>query len=201
MVLQQLAAGNERFRTGELTVRDHSTAVLQAVEGQFPKAYVLSCIDSRVPVEDVLDQGIGDLFVGRVAGNFVDVDQLGSMEYAVKSGSKVIMVLGHESCGAVKSTIDDVKFGNITEMLTKIKPAVAITNKTFTGEKSTKNKQYVHDVTINNVKNTIEEIRKRSPYIKEKEDKGEIKIVGAYYSLKDAKIERVNYQVDGLSEN
>ena len=201
MVLQQLAAGNERFRTGALTARDHSTAVLQAVDGQYPKAYVLSCIDSRVPVEDVLDQGIGDLFVGRVAGNFVDVDQLGSMEYAVKSGSKVIMVLGHESCGAIKSTIDDVKLGNITEMLTKIKPAVAMTNKTFTGEKSTKNKQYVHDVAINNVKNTIEEIRKRSPYIKEKEDKGEIKIVGAYYSLKDAKIERINYQVDGLSEN
>ena len=201
MVLQQLAAGNERFRTGALTARDHSAAVLQAVEGQYPKAFVLSCIDSRVPVEDVLDQGIGDLFVGRVAGNFVDVDQLGSMEYAVKSGSKVIMVLGHESCGAVKSTIDDVKLGNITEMLTKIKPAVAMTNKTFTGEKSSKNKQYVHDVAVNNVKNTIEEIRKRSPYIKEKEDKGEIKIVGAYYSLKDAKIERVNYQVDGLSEN
>jgi len=170
MVLQQLAAGNERFRTGEITARDHSTAVLQAVDGQYPKAYVLSCIDSRVPVEDVLDQGIGDLFVGRVAGNFVDVDQLGSMEYAVKSGSKVIMVLGHESCGAVKSTIDDVKLGNITEMLSKIKPAVAMTNKTFTGEKSSKNKQYVHDVAINNVKNTIEEIRKRSPYIKEKED-------------------------------
>lgn len=200
-VIQQLAAGNERFRTGAITARDHSGAILQAVDGQFPKAYVLSCIDSRVPVEDVFDQGIGDLFVGRVAGNFVDVDQLGSMEYAVKSGSKVIMVLGHENCGAIKSAIDDVKLGNITEMLAKIKPAVARTNQTFQGEKSTKNKQYVHDVATNNVKYTIDQIRKRSAYIKEKEDKGEIKIVGAYYSLKDAKIERINYEVDGLREN
>ena len=200
-VIQQLAAGNERFRTGVVTARDHSKAVLQAVDGQYPKAFVLSCIDSRVPVEDVLDQGIGDLFVGRVAGNFVDVDQLGSMEYAIKSGSKVIMVLGHENCGAIKSTIDDVKLGNITEMLAKIKPAIALTDKSFQGEKSTKNKQYVHDVAVNNVKYTIDEIRKRSPYIKEKEDKGEIKVVGAYYSLKDAKIERINYEVDGLKEN
>ena len=152
-------------------------------------------------MEDVLDQGIGDLFVGRVAGNFVDVDQLGSMEYAIKSGSKVIMVLGHENCGAIKSTIDDVKLGNITEMLAKIKPAITLTDKSFQGEKSTKNKQYVHDVAVNNVKYTIDEIRRRSPYIKEKEDKGEIKVVGAYYSLKDAKIERINYEVDGLKEN
>lgn len=201
MVIEQLAAGNERFRTGNITAREHSEAIRQAVEGQYPKAYVLSCIDSRVPVEDVLDQGIGDLFVGRVAGNFVNVDQLGSMEYAAKSGVKVIMVLGHENCGAIKSTIDDVKLGNITEMLTKIKPAVTMTNEVFQGEKSTKNKQYVHDVATNNVKNTIEEIRKRSAYLKEKEDKGEIKIIGAYYSLKDAKIERINYEVDGLKIN
>lgn len=200
-ILKTLAAGNERFRTGEITARDHSKAVIQAVYGQYPKAYVLSCIDSRVPVEDVLDQGIGDLFVGRVAGNIVNSDQLGSMEYAVKSGSKVIMILGHENCGAVKSSIDDVKLGNITELLAKIKPAIGLTDKTFSGDKSTKNSQYVHDVTVNNVKNTIDEIRKRSPYIAEKEKKGEIKIVGAYYSLKDTKIERINYVVDGLKEN
>lgn len=201
MVLEQLAAGNERFRTGEITARDHSKAVIQAVYGQYPKAYVLSCIDSRVPVEDVLDQGIGDLFVGRVAGNVINSDQLGSMEYAVKSGSKVIMVLGHENCGAVKSSIDDVKLGNITELLAKIKPAIGITNKSFAGDKSTKNSQYVHDVSINNIKNAMDEIRKRSSYIAEKEKKGEIKIVGAYYSLKDTKIERINYEVDGLKVN
>lgn len=201
MVIEQLAAGNERFRTGDITARDHSTAIVQALDGQYPKAYILSCIDSRVPVEDVLDQGIGDLFVGRVAGNFVDTDQLGSMEYAAKSGSKVIMVLGHENCGAIKSTIDDVKLGNITDMLAKIKPAVARTNETFEGEKSTKNKKYVHDVTVNNVLHTIDEIRRRSPYIKEKEDKGELKIIGAYYSLTDAKMERLNYEVHGLKEN
>lgn len=201
MVIEQLAAGNERFRTGDITARDHSTAIVQALDGQYPKAYILSCIDSRVPVEDVLDQGIGDLFVGRVAGNIINADQLGSMEYAAKSGSKVIMVLGHENCGAVKSSIDDVKLGNITELLTKIKPAVALTNETFQGEKSTKNKQYVHDVAVNNVKNSIDEIRKRSAYLKEKEDKGEIKIIGAYYSLTDAKMERINYEVHGLKEN
>lgn len=200
MVIEELADGNTRFRNGEITARDHSKAVIQAVYGQHPKAYVLSCIDSRVPVEDVLDQGIGDLFVGRVAGNIINTDQLASMEYAVKSGSKVIMVLGHENCGAVKSSIDDVKMGNITELLAKIKPAVARTNESFTGEKSSKNSQYVHDVTINNIKMSVDEIRKRSPYIAEKEKKGEIKVIATYYSLKDTKVERLNYRAHGLSE-
>lgn len=192
MVIAELEEGNERFKNGNYTARDHSKAITQAVDGQYPKAYVLSCIDSRVPVEDVFDQGIGDLFVGRVAGNFVNTDQLGSMEYAAKvAGAKVIMVMGHQNCGAVKGAIDDVKLGNLTELLTKIKPSVTITNETFKGEKSSKNKEYVHDVSVNNVKNTIAEIRKKSPVLKEMEDKGEIKIVGAFYSLQDGKMEYI----------
>lgn len=191
-VIKELEEGNERFKNGNYTARDHSKAITQAVDGQYPKAYVLSCIDSRVPVEDVFDQGIGDLFVGRVAGNFVNTDQLGSMEYAAKvAGAKVIMVMGHQNCGAVKGAIDDVKLGNLTELLTKIKPAVSITNEAFKGEKSSKNKEYVHDVSVNNVKNTIAEIRKKSPVLKELEDKGEIKIVGAFYSLQDGKMEYI----------
>lgn len=190
MVIEELEAGNERFKNGDYTARDHSKAITQAIEGQYPKAYILSCIDSRVPVEDVFDQGIGDLFVGRVAGNFVNTDQLGSMEYAAKvAGAKVIMVLGHQNCGAIKGVIDDVKLGNLTELLAKIKPAVAMTE--FHGEKSSKNKEFVREVSLNNVKYTIEQIRKRSSVLKEMEDKGEIKIVGAFYSLKDGHMEYI----------
>ena len=114
-VIKSLKEGNERFVNNDLTARDHSAQVRKSATGQFPKAVVLSCLDSRVPVEDVFDGGIGDIFVGRVAGNFVNEDLLGSMEFGCKvAGAKVILVLGHEHCGAVKSAIDDVKLGNIT---------------------------------------------------------------------------------------
>jgi len=125
MVIQSLKEGNGRFTRNDLTARDHSAQVRDAVKAQYPKAIVLSCVDSRVPVEDVFDRGIGDIFVARVAGNFVNEDILGSMEFACKvAGSKLVMVMGHEHCGAVKAAVDDVKLGNITPMLTKIKPAV-----------------------------------------------------------------------------
>ena len=122
-VVQDFIEGNKRFHSGVKTVRDHSEQIRKAVPGQFPKAVGLSCLDSRVPVEDVFDQGLGDIFVGRVAGNFVNEDLLGSMEFACKvAGAKLILVMGHQHCGAVKSAIDDVKLGNITAMLAKIKP-------------------------------------------------------------------------------
>jgi len=188
MVIQNLKDGNKRFMSNDLTSRDHSAMVRNAAKGQFPKAVILSCLDSRVPVEDVFDRGIGDLFVGRVAGNFVNVDLLGSMEFGCKvSGAKVILVLGHEACGAVKAAIDDVKLGNITAMLTNIKPAVA-KSQDFAGEKTTKNDAFVEHVSKNNVINTINTIQAKSPILNEMVKKGEIKIVGAYYNLNTGEV-------------
>jgi carbonic anhydrase len=188
MVIQSLKDGNQRFMNNEITARDHSAMVRNASKGQYPKAVILSCLDSRIPVEDVFDKGIGDLFVGRVAGNFVNTDLLGSMEFGCKvSGAKVILVLGHESCGAIKAAIDNVKLGNITAMLENIKPAV-VKSQDFKGDKTSSNDAFVEYVAKNNVLNTIETIRKKSPILKEMEDKGEIKIVGAYYSLKTGEV-------------
>jgi len=183
IVIQSLKDGNKRFVSSNLTSRDHSSMVRNAAAGQYPKAVILSCLDSRIPVEDVFDKGIGDLFVGRVAGNFVNEDLLGSMEFGCKvSGAKVILVLGHKSCGAIKGAIDNVKLGNITAMLAKIKPAVD-KSQDFTGEKTSKNDAYVEYVAKNNILLTIEAIKKGSPVLKEMVDKGEIKIVGAYYDI------------------
>ncbi|MDF1656090.1 MAG: carbonic anhydrase, partial [Verrucomicrobiales bacterium] len=124
-VLEELMEGNARFVAGEQTERDIKDSIKAAASGQFPQAVILSCLDSRVPVEDVFDQGIGDVFVGRVAGNVENVDQLGSMEFAAAAaGVKLVMVLGHEACGAVKGACDGVELGNLTELLAKIKPAI-----------------------------------------------------------------------------
>lgn len=184
-VLAEFKKGNERFRTSNVTARNHSEAIRKAATGgQFPKAMVLSCLDSRVPVEDVFDQGIGDVFVGRVAGNFVNTDLLGSMEFACKvAGAKLIIVMGHQHCGAVKGAIDDVKLGNITAMLQNIKPAVAM-SQNFDGEKSSNNEAFVKTVAQNNVLNTVAQIRAKSEILRTMEEKGEIKIVGAFYVLR-----------------
>ena len=190
-VLQDFIEGNKRFHSGVKTVRDHSEQIRKAVPGQFPKAVVLSCLDSRVPVEDVFDQGLGDIFVGRVAGNFVNEDLLGSMEFACKvAGAKLILVMGHQHCGAVKSAIDDVQLGTITAMLAKIKPAVQM-SQDFAGEKTSKNDEFVEHVSENNVKYAMQQIREKSPILKEMENKGEIKIVGAFYRLTDGTLEFV----------
>jgi carbonic anhydrase len=188
-VLNQFKEGNKRFHSGTETRRNHSEQVRKSAPGQYPKAMVLSCLDSRVPVEDVFDQGIGDVFVGRVAGNFVNEDLLGSMEFACKvAGAKLILVMGHQHCGAIKGAIDDVKLGNITAMLAKIKPAVAA-SQDFAGEKKSTNTEFVKRVAINNVKHTLGQIREKSPILKEMEDKGQIKIVGAFYRLTDGTLE------------
>jgi carbonic anhydrase len=187
-VIQSLKDGNKSFVDNNITARDHSAMVIQAVAGQYPKAVILSCLDSRIPVEDVFNKGIGDLFVARVAGNFANEDILGSLEFGCKvSGAKVIVVLGHESCGAIKGAIDNVKLGNITAMLSKIKPAV-IKSQDFNGDKTSKNAAYVEYVAKNNIINTIATIRSKSAVLKEMEDKGEIKIVGAYYDLKTGEV-------------
>ena len=192
-ILQEFKDGNERFNSGTVTQRNHSEEIRKiATGGQFPKAIVLSCVDSRVPVEDVFDQGIGDVFVGRVAGNFVNIDLLGSMEFACKvSGAKLIIVMGHQNCGAIKGAIDDVHLGNITSMLANIKPAVAM-SQNFEGEKTSKNDAYVKTVNQNNIRNTIFKIRSNSEILLEMENKGEIKIIGVYYSLLTGKLEFIN---------
>lgn len=181
-VMELLAEGNDNYVRNALTPRDLPGQVRQGAAGQFPSAIVLSCVDSRVPVEYVFDKGIGDLFVARVAGNFVNEDILGSMEFACKvSGSKLIVVMGHESCGAVKSAIADVKLGNITPMLAKIRPAVEAVD--YPGDRTAGNAEFVQMVCEKNVENTIAQIRTQSPILKEMEDAGEIRIVGAVYDL------------------
>jgi len=182
-IIEIFKKGNSKFLAGDLTFTDYPRQILKSSTGQFPYAVVLSCLDSRVPVEKVFDLGIGDIFVARVAGNIINPDILASMEYGCKVvGSKVIVVLGHTECGAVKAAIDDVKLGNITELLQKIKPSVD-SSSVFEGEKSSKNKDYVNLVTTENVDLAINNIRKNSPILKEMEDNGEIDIVGGLYDV------------------
>lgn len=186
-VLKDLMAGNQRFTENKMNERDYSSQIQKTSGGQWPQAVVLSCIDSRVPVETVFDQGVGDIFVARVAGNFENTDILGSMEYSCKvAGSKLVFVLGHEACGAVKAACDHVELGNITHLLKNIEPAVDATE--TDGERSSKNDSFVADVVENNVKLTMQRIREKSPILKEMEDKGEIKIVGGVYSISNGKV-------------
>lgn len=187
-VIEGLKAGNERFVNNELTPRDWQAQVAATAAGQFPEAVIISCLDSRVPVEQVFDKGVGDIFVGRIAGNNVNTDMLGSIEFGTAvAGSKVVIVMGHESCGAVKSAIDDVQVGNITALLSNIKPAIEMSND-FDGEQSNANGDYVTHVVENNVRFTIEEMRKKSPMIAELERNGDILIAGAFYDLDTGKV-------------
>ena len=182
-VLNSLAAGNERFVMSDLTARDHSIQIRESAESQYPKAIVLSCVDSRVPVEDVFDKGIGDIFVTRVAGNFINDDILGSMEFATKgSGAKLILVLGHENCGAIHAAIDGAELGHITKMLKNIEPAVKMSTKSE-GPRTSKNRLLVHEVSENNVRVAINKIIKDSPLLKEMMNNGEIDIKGAVYDM------------------
>lgn len=186
MVLDDLMAGNERFSRGEHTVRDHSLAIRRSYASQYPKAFVLSCIDSRVPVEDIFDQGIGDIFVGRVAGNYATNDMIASMEYAcLVAGAKVILVLGHENCGAIQGTIQGVKLGLLTGLLDQIRPAVESCG--CAGKSS--DHKYTHDVAVWNIRHSLQQIRRASPGLRQKEMQGELIIKGAYYALSTGTIE------------
>ena len=177
--LDKLKAGNTRFRTGSSIERNLPAKVKATAAGQYPFAVVLSCMDSRAPVEILFDQTIGSLFSIRVAGNVVNVDNLGSLEYAAKViGVKVVVVLGHTSCGAVKGAIDNVKLGNLTEMLAKIQPAVAAS-----GPGTSKDHAYVDKVGEQNVRLAMKEIRAKSPVVKEMLDSGAVGLVGAMYDL------------------
>ncbi|MGB0777606.1 MAG: carbonic anhydrase family protein [Flavobacteriaceae bacterium] len=186
-VLASLKAGNERFLAGTPNGADQKALISQTSGGQWPQAAVVSCIDSRVPVETVMDQYIGDIFVARVAGNFVNPDIVGSLEYACKvAGSKLIVVLGHEGCGAVKAACDHVELGNITQMLAKITPAVDAVS--YDGERSSASTDFVNQVIDKNVEMTIDELRRTSPILGEMEKNGEIKIVGAVYKTSSGEI-------------
>lgn len=189
-VLQDLLNGNKRFVEGNPEGADNASLINQTITGQYPKAVILSCIDSRVPVETVFDQAIGDIFVARVAGNFENTDILGSLEYSCNvAGSKLILVLGHESCGAVKAACDGVELGNITAMLENIMPAVRKSADEIEGEANSSNKEFVAKTVANNVRLTIDRIRQKSPILAEMEDFGEIAIVGGVYSLHTGKVE------------
>lgn len=178
--LEALKGGNARFRAGTTMQKNLPAKVKASSGGQYPFAAVLSCMDSRVPAEAVFDQSIGDFFSIRVAGNVVNVDNLGSLEYAVKViGVKLIVVLGHTGCGAVKGAIDDVKLGNLTELLAKIQPAVKAS-----GPGTSKDYAYVDKVGEQNVRLTIKEIREKSPTLKEALDSGAVGMVGGMYDLK-----------------
>lgn len=187
-VLKDLMEGNKRYVAGKLTAPNVQKRVTASASGQFPKAVILSCLDSRVPVEKVFDQSIGDIFVGRVAGNVENVDQLGSMEFAsAAAGVKLVMVLGHTACGAVKGACDGVELGNLTELLKKIKPAVDAVEG-HEGKRNSKNAEFVDAVVKKNVEITVKDIRERSKVLAGLEKEGKIKIVGGIYDLKTGKV-------------
>ncbi len=193
VALDLLKAGNDRFVTNRPLNRNLNAQVTETTSGQYPFACILSCIDSRIPTEIVFDQGIGDVFNARVAGNFVNEDILGSMEFACKlAGSKIIVVMGHTSCGAVKGACDHAELGNLTQMLDKIQPAVSAVA-TEPGEvRSSKNLAFVNAVAHENVLQTIEAIRVKSEVLNNMEIAGEISIVGAMYSVETGKVEFFN---------
>ena len=184
-VLRDLMAGNARFVAGKPRPRDWSAEVKASVGAQYPKAVILSCLDSRVPVEAVFDQGIGDIFVARVAGNVEGEQTLGSMEFATKAaGARLVLVLGHQGCGAVKGSIARVKLGNLTGLLDEIRPAVDAAER-----QPHRDESELLDLAVReNVNRTVADIRARSPILAELEKQGAIRIVGAYYSLKDGKV-------------
>ncbi|MAZ71668.1 MAG: carbonic anhydrase [Flavobacteriaceae bacterium] len=189
--VKALKEGNDRFLKTQQTNRDLLGQVKDTAGGQYPFAVVLSCIDSRVPVELVFDQGIGDIFSARVAGNIVNEDLLGSIEYGCKvAGSKAVVVLGHTGCGAVKGACDDVQLGNITPLLAKIKPSVeAVKTPEDSNLRNSENKKFVNDVVYKNVELTINNLRNDSPLLKEMENDGDIVVVGAVYDVASGAVE------------
>ena len=184
-ILAKLKRSNKNFSKGLMTSRNYRNEQKTTAKGQFPAAVILSCIDSRAPAEVIMDLGIGDIFNARVAGNIANEDILGSMEFACKlAGAKVVLVMGHTACGAIKGAIDNVELGNLTGLLAKIEPAVKAT--TFKGEQSSKNAAFVDAVAQKNVELTIGDIRKKSAVLAELESKGAIKIAGSMYNLETA---------------
>jgi len=186
--IEMLKQGNERFINGNAVKREMLAQVKQTSKGQFPFAAVVSCLDSRIPPEIVFDQGIGDLFVARVAGNFVNDDILGSLEFATKlAGAKLIVVMGHTECGAVKGACDGAQLGLLTATLANINPAVEAVKGDYT-PRSSKNTKFVQSVTEVNVQLTMQKLRERSVVLREMLDKGEIAMVGAMYDVSTGEV-------------
>jgi len=183
--LQYLKEGNQRFQNNLKANRNLLEQVNDTSDGQFPFATILSCIDSRVSAELVFDQGLGDVFSVRIAGNFVNSDILGSMEFTCKlAGTKLIVVLGHTACGAVKGACDDARLGNLTGMLAKIKPAVkAVIEPKDPSVRNSKNIEFVDNVATKNVQLTIDRIVEESDVLADMQNNGEIKIIGAMYDI------------------
>ncbi len=187
-VLEQLRQGNERFASGKTRQRDMLHDQIVTAAGQYPHAVILSCIDSRAPAEFVFDAGIGDIFNARIAGNIADADLVGSMEFACKvAGAKLVVVMGHTSCGAVKGACDKVQLGNLTGLLEKIQPAVAAVHD-VPGERTSKNTAFVEAVAETNVRLTVERIRELSPILREMEKDGQIQMVGCSYDLETGRV-------------
>ena len=187
--LAAMRDGNARFVAGQPLVRNYPAQVKATAAGQYPFAVVLSCLDSRQPIEIVLDQGVGDIFSARVAGNVLDEDILGSMEFACKvSGAKLIAVIGHSNCGAIKGAVDDVQLGNLTGLLTKIKPALDAVPADVQ-PRTSKNYAFVDQVSEANVRLVMQQIRERSPILRELLDQGQIGLVGGMYDLTTGKVQ------------
>ncbi len=188
LAIEILKEGNERFVNN---IKAHRNLLEQAndtSQGQFPFAAILSCIDSRTSAELIFDQGLGDIFSIRIAGNILNDDILGSMEFACKvAGSKLIVVLGHTKCGAIEGACDNIEIGHITTLLNKIKPAIAIETETKSDRKSS-NKEFVKNVTRHNVTLTVDQVKKQSPILHEMEESGKIKIIGGLYDLDTGKV-------------
>ena len=189
MAISILKEGNERFVSNLKFNRNLLQQVNETRDGQWPFAVVLSCIDSRTSAELVFDQGLGDIFSVRIAGNIVNEDILGSMEFACKvAGSKFIVVLGHTKCGAVKGACDHVELGNLTTLLAKLQPAVSCETQT-TLNRNSSNAVFVENVAKINVEEAVGEIQAKSPILKEMIDKGEIGICGAMYNVETGQVE------------
>ena len=185
--LEILREGNKRFIKGMMLQRDLSKQVSQTSKGQYPFAVILECIDSRTSSQLVFDQGIGDIFGVRVAGNTVNSDILGSIEYGCKvAGAKLVVVMGHTGCGAVKGACDGVELGHVTELVGKIKPALDKTEEQ--GDRSSANTNFVNRVARNNVQHTVAQIRKQSSILNEMFENKEIDIVGALYDVETGKV-------------
>jgi len=190
MALQILKDGNSRFLNDTGLERDYHYQVKETSKGQFPFAVILSCIDSRIPTEIIFDNGIGDIFNARIAGNIVNEDILGSMEFACKlSGAKLILVLGHTACGAVQGACDDAKLGNLTGLLDKIKPSVNQVETEPNTDRTSQNAKFVDDVAIKNVEITIAEIKNKSDVLNEMFKNKVIEIVGAMYNVNTGVVE------------
>ncbi len=186
-VIEMMKRGNRRFRSGKMQPQDYLAQKRSSAAGQFPAAVILSCIDSRAPAEIILDMGIGDTFNARIAGNIANKDLMGSLEFAcAAAGAKVVLVMGHTACGAVRGAIDNVQLGNLTGLLDTIKPAIAATS--YTGDRSGRNAAFVDAVARSNVQLTIDTLRSGSPVLADLEKKGQIRIVGAMYDLSNGAV-------------